>query len=115
MHGLTILFSFFDEDTPSAVVCLSFVRVSIHSSNGGARIVLREAGGRRCAGCGLNQPPSLNGMTLWDIDIMENDYNTKTRGSLVACAACRGRNALHERRARSLLRRAARVGALLQR
>ena len=84
MHGLTILFSFFDEDTPSAVVCLSFVRVSIHSSNGGARIVLREAGGRRCAGCGHNRPPSLNGMTLLKTGIMDDDYNTITRGVLDA-------------------------------
>ena len=86
MHGLTILFSFFDEDTPSAVVCLSFVRVRCvyPQLNGGARVVLREAGGRRCAGCGHNRPPSFNGMTLLKTDIMDDDYNTITRGVLDA-------------------------------
>ena len=77
--------------------------------------MLREAGGRRCAGCGHGGLPSFNGIILLKADAMETDYNTTTRGVLVACAARRGRNALHERRARGLLRRLARFGALLLR
>ena len=83
-HGLTTHTPSLTTHTPSAVVCLSFVRVSIHSSNGGARIVLREAGGRRCAGCGHNRLPSFNGVTLLDTDIMDDDHITITRGSLDA-------------------------------
>ena len=59
--------------------------------------MLREAGGRRCAGCGHDGLPFLNGMIYLKADTMENDYNTDSRGVLVACAARRGRNALHER------------------
>ena len=79
-HGLTT-------HAPSEVVCLSFVRVSIHSSNGGRKIVLREAGGRRCAGCGHARPQQFDGINLSKTDTTDADYITDTHGVLVACAA----------------------------
>ena len=61
--------------------------------------MLREADGRRCAGCGHNRPPSFNGMSLLETDIMDDDYITNTRGVLAACAARGHRKPLDERRA----------------
>ena len=36
------------------------------------------------AGCGHDGPPLFNGMTLINTDIMDDDYNTITRGVLDA-------------------------------
>ena len=41
--------------------------------------MLREAGGRRFAGCGHIRLPSFNGMTSLDTDIMDDDHNTNTQ------------------------------------
>ena len=69
----------------NASLVFDWVGLSLSTAaHGGIKIVLREAGGRRCAGCGLNRPPSLNGMTLLKTDIIDDDYKTITRGSLDA-------------------------------
>ena len=62
------------------VVCLSL----IHSGDGGIKIMLREAGGRRSVGCGYKRLPSFNGTRLLDTDTMDDDHNTNTRGLLDA-------------------------------
>ena len=49
--------------------------------------MLREAGGRRSADCGHVRPPLFDGINSFNIDTMDTDYVTDTRGVLVACAA----------------------------
>ena len=59
----------------------------IHGGPGGIKIVLREAGGRRCADCGHARPPQFDGINLSKTDTTDADYITDTHGVLVACAA----------------------------
>ena len=47
--------------------------------------MLREAGGRRCAGCGHDRPPQFNGINLLKTDTTDADHVTDTSGVLVAC------------------------------
>ena len=48
---------------------------------------MREAGGRRSAGCGYHRLPYFNGMRLFDTDTMDPDDVTDARSVLAACAA----------------------------
>ena len=59
---------------------------SIHSGDGGIKIVLREAGGRRSAGCGHDWLPSFNGMSLSKTSTTDAEHITDTHGVLVARA-----------------------------
>ena len=51
--------------------------------------MLREAGGRRCAGCGHVRPPLFKGTNLSNTSTTDADYATDARGVLVRHAARR--------------------------